>query len=169
MEFRREEPGDEEAIRQVNEAAFERPDEAGLVELLRDIADPYVSMVALVDGEIVGHVIFSPVTIDEGDGNELFMGLAPMAVHPDHQSEGIGTALGEAGLEECRQMGVRAVFVLGPPAFYSRFGFESARDHGFDYPGDVPEDAFMVHALADNALEGRSGEVRYLPVIADYE
>src|SRR5262245_5395759 len=129
MTIRPEKPTDRDAIRVVNEAAFETPAEANLVDLLRAQASPLVSLVAQADSTIVGHIVFSPVTRSDYDDLNN-MGLAPMAVLPAHQRRGIGSALVRAGLEECRRLGCDAVIVLGHAEYYPRFGFRRASEFG---------------------------------------
>lgn len=166
MRIRDEAPGDRAAVRAVNEAAFEGPAEASLVELLRARASPLVSLVAEVDGEVVGYVAFSPVTL--GGRPELrLMGLGPMAVRPDRQGRGIGSALVRAGLDRCRALGAVAVVVLGHPGYYPRFGFVPGARLGLDSEYDVPEEVFMAQELTPGALAGASGTVRYHPAFRD--
>lgn len=116
---------DQEAIWSVNQAAFEGDAEANLVDALRDGRFFAVSLVAEVDGEIVGHILFSRVAIVTNVGTVDALSLAPMAVLPSHQRQGIGSRLVEAALEACREAGHRIVVVLGHPEFYPRFGFSA--------------------------------------------
>lgn len=113
---------DRAAVRAVNTEAFETTAEADLVDALREGAQPVVSLVAEHDGRIVGHIMFSPVTL-VGEPELKIMGLAPMAVASARQRKGIGSALVGAGLEQCTALGFGAVVVLGHPTYYPRFGF----------------------------------------------
>lgn len=149
------------AIRRVNECAFGQRDEADLVDTLRGKVDSFISLVAERGGQVVGHILFTPVTIESGDGASLAMGLGPMAVLPEYQRQGIGMQLVRAGLQECRKIGQFVVFVLGHPTYYPRFGFEPARPKGLTCQWDVPDEAFMVIELRLGALAGRRGLVRY--------
>ena len=160
MRIRAERDGDRAAVRAVNEAAFETSLEADLVEALRDSVQPLVSLVAEEKGAVVGHILFSPVTLI-GRPELRMMGLAPMAVVPERQGEGIGSDLVRAGLEECRVLGARAVMVLGHPEYYPRFGFEPAFRFGLGSEYDVPGEAFMALELEPGALADASGTVRY--------
>lgn len=160
MRIRPETEADGAAVRAVNEAAFETPAEADLVEALRRKHVPLVSLVAEVEGEVVGHILFSPVSLHERPHLNV-MGLAPMAVAPDHQHEGIGSALVRQGLARCKELGYRAVVVVGHAQYYPRFGFVPAHRHGLRCEYDVPADVFMVAELEAGALDGASGLVRY--------
>lgn len=160
MLIRAEQPGDWDAVRAVNVSAFETPLEANLVDALRSQAKPCVSLVAADEGAIVGHIMFSPVTLS-GHPTLGIMGLAPMAVSPAHQRNGIGSALVRAGLEQCRQLGVGAVVVLGHPAYYPRFGFLPSTRFGIACEYEVPEDVFMAVELRADFLHSSSGTIKY--------
>jgi putative acetyltransferase len=166
MLIRAEQPGDRIAVSAVNVSAFETPAEANLVDALREHAHPVVSLVAEDHGAVVGHIMFSPVSLD-GHPALRIMGLAPMAVAPEHQRKGIGSALVRAGLEQCRQLGFGAVVVLGHPAYYPRFGFVPSALFGIGCEYDVPEDVFMVVELQAGVLRGATGKVEYHAVFRD--
>jgi putative acetyltransferase len=160
MLIRPEEHHDRAAVHAVNVAAFETSVEAGLVDALRQQATPLVSLVAEHNGAIVGHILFSPVSLS-GHPSLRIMGLAPMAVAPANQRTGIGSALIRAGLEQCTQLGAGAVVVLGHPAYYPRFGFLSSARFSIGCEYDVPEDVFMVAELQPGFLHGASGTIQY--------
>jgi putative acetyltransferase len=160
MLIRAEEPRDWAAVHAVNVSAFETSEEASLVDALREHARPLVSLIAEDDGAIVGHIMFSPVSL-AGHPSLKIMGLAPMAVAAKHQRKGIGSALVRAGLEQCAQLGFGAVVVLGHPAYYPRFGFLPSTRCGIGCEYDVPEEVFMVVELQDGFLRGASGKVKY--------
>ena len=160
MRIRPETETDLASIRAVNEAAFETSAEANVVEALRNKGVPLVSLVAEVDGMLVGHILFSPVSLNEHAYLHV-MGLGPMAVLPDYQRKGIGSALVRQGLKCCKDIGSCAVVVVGHPRYYPRFGFVSARRHLLRSEYDVPEDVFMAAELVAGALNGVSGLVRY--------
>ena len=166
MLIRTEEQGDWAAVHELNKSAFETPTEANLVDALREQAQPHVSLVAEANGVIVGHIMFSPVSLPGHLGLRI-MGLAPMAVAPEHQRKGIGSALVRAGLEECKQLGFGAVVVLGHPAYYPRFGFSSSARFGIGCEYDVPEEVFMVAELEAGFLDGASGKVKYHAAFSD--
>lgn len=160
MLIRSERDNDKTAIYNVNVAAFETPAEADLVDALREQAQPIVSLIA-EDGEaIVGHIMFSPVSLSIAPKLKV-MGLAPMAVAPGYRRRGIGLALVRAGLERCREMGFGAVVVLGHPEYYPRFGFSPASRFALHCEYEVPEEAFMAMELQPGALDGKAGVVKY--------
>lgn len=147
------------AIRAVHLAAFATGAEADLVEAVRDSPGfvPSLSLVACLGEEMVGHLLLSYVTLETGDGPEGALELAPMAVTPDHQGEGIGSALVIAGLDAAEVREEPLVLVLGHPWFYPRFGFRPSTAYGIVPPRPVPEAAFMVKPLTTyrSSLRGR--------------
>ena len=160
MLIRPEKESDWDAVHAVNVSAFESPSEANLVDALREQAQPVVSLIAEENGEVIGHIMFSPVSLLSCP-NLKMMGLAPMAVVPKHQQKGIGSELVRTGLEQCRQLGFDVVVVLGHPAYYPRFGFFPSSRFGIDSEYDVPEEAFMAVELKPESLNGMTGRVKY--------
>ncbi|MFV9674185.1 MAG: GNAT family N-acetyltransferase [Anaerolineales bacterium] len=160
MLIRAEKKDDQDDVFAVNGSAFETPAEATLVNVLREKAQPVVSLVAEDNGNVVGHIMFSPVVLLGYPGLKV-MGLAPLAVSPEHQRKGIGSALVRAGLEQCRQLDFVAVVVLGHPEYYPRFGFSPSSRFGIDSEYEVPEEAFMAVELEPEALSGKTGRVKY--------
>jgi putative acetyltransferase len=165
IHVRPESPDDCDAIANVNRLAFGGEGEARLVEALRasDGFDPELSLVAVGEGTVVGHVLFSPIVIEAEDRRTPALALAPMAVLPQRQRQGIGSELVRRGLVACRVRGHRLVVVLGHPEYYPRFGFQAARPHGILCPYEAPDEAFMVFALVPGALDGVAGTVKYPP------
>jgi putative acetyltransferase len=164
MIIRAEGPGDVAAIGEVNELAFGQPDEARLVEALRaDSAAwiPELSLVAEEDGHVVGHVLFTRMRVRDGERAHDALALAPVAVRPERQKAGIGSALIRDGLKRARALGHRVVIVLGHRTYYPRFGFEPAGRHGIRYPEPGHESAFMVLELVPGALAGVRGVAQY--------
>jgi putative acetyltransferase len=157
--------GDAQAVREVHLEAFAgREDEAHLVESLHAADAAPVSLVAVdgASGGVVGHVLFSPVEIDNGGSSVRVVGLAPVGVLPECQGQGVGSRLIRAGLEACREATYDAVVVLGEPNYYSRFGFEQASGQGLGNEYGVDHE-FMVVELRSEALDGSGGTVRYRP------
>jgi putative acetyltransferase len=163
IEIREEQPDDIEAVRRVNTEAFGQPDEAALVDKLRESCDEKVSLVAVDGDDVVGHILFTPATIGDVRG----MGLAPMAVVPERQGDGIGSKLVRAGLVELAERRCPFVIVLGHPEYYPRFGFERASTHGIRSEWDIPNDAFMILVIDEAAMRGVSGLARYRPELSE--
>ncbi|MEM9415519.1 MAG: N-acetyltransferase, partial [Planctomycetota bacterium] len=162
-------PGDADAIDAVLRAAFPSDDEAKLVRALRDAGDLPIELVAEFDGQVIGHVAFSPVTVTPtaddakpGFSNPRFraLALAPLAVHPDHQRRGVGQALTRLGLRQCEDARIAAVFVLGHADYYAALGFDAADPLGYTNPFGAG-DAFRVRLL--NNTEPTTGELQYAP------
>lgn len=154
LQIRHEQPADVQAIEQVTEAAFKQAEHSShtehfIVNALRDAGALSVSLVALRDGVIVGHVAASPVLINGRDLNVY--GLAPVSVHPDYQQQGIGSALVRQLLAEVEGLAATACVVLGEPRYYRRFGFQA--DARLVLPG-VPAEYFQVLSFADGVPEG---------------
>jgi len=158
--IRDEEQKDWAAVHDVIVSAFETPAEADLVDALREQAHPVVSLVAVEGGTIVGHIMLSPVSLSGHPGLKI-MGLAPMAVAPEYQRKGIGSALVRTGLDRCKQLGFGAVVVLGHPEYYPRFGFSPSTRFGIKCEYEVPEEVFMVIELLPGYLRGASGTIKY--------
>ena len=163
MIIRPEEIEDFEGIAEVNRLAFSRNNEAMLVERLRDAPEyhPGLSLVAVQDTMIVGHILFTLVTIETESVRLPALALAPLAVRPEKQLQGVGTALIEQGLKVCHKLGHRIVIVLGHADYYPRFGFQLASRFGIKAPFPVPEDAFMVVGLRPGSLKDVQGTVIY--------
>lgn len=156
-------PEDRTRIHQIHALAFGGLAEANLVDLLRSHGNACLSLVAYDNGRVVGHILFSPTIIDAGERQLDGLGLAPLAVDPERQNEGIGTRLVENGLQRCRQLGAPYVVVLGHPEYYPRFGFVPASRFGIRSEFDVREEAFMVLELEPNALANFAGIAKYQP------
>ena len=166
MKIRAERKSDWEYVYQINASAFDTEAEAKLVNALREQAQPIVSLVAVDSGELVGHILFSPVTLT-GSPDLKLMGLAPMAVSSARQGKGIGSALVREGLAQCKKLGFSAVVVLGHPAYYPRFDFVPASRFGIDSEYDAPDEAFMALELVPGSLHGRTGQARFHAAFKD--
>ncbi len=166
--IRTETPFDITDIFAMHNDAFAQDGEARLVNALRKDGDftADLSLVAIHDDRIIGHVLFPPIMIesDENPGESVAArALAPLGVDPAFQCQGVGAALLEEGLHACRQLGHRAVIVVGHPGYYPRFGFSTARNFGITAPFPCPDEAFMAIELLPGALDGVHGTVRYPP------
>jgi putative acetyltransferase len=159
--IRAERPGDAPAIDHLLEQAFGGGGEADLVQEVRASPGAYRGLVAEVEGDIVGHVALSPVTIEGQETAGRWLGLAPLAVRADHRRRGLGAGLVQAALRLAIESGGEVVFVLGDPAYYGRFGFTAAADAGLGCVWPAPPGAFMVRAL--RAAMPKGGLVRYHP------
>jgi putative acetyltransferase len=164
MEIRPETAADVDAIKEMTDAAFGGTTESLLVGLIRQSENfvPELSLVAVDDGQVIGHVLFSHVMLD-GDSPRQVLSLAPLTVHPDHQNQGVGSALMATGIEAVRAAGEDIIVLEGHPSYYPRFGFERGVDVGIDKPDPrVPDDAFMV-LFVDEAARGTTGKIAYPP------
>lgn len=161
--IRPEQAEDHSAISEINNLAFGQENEGRIIAAIRraDGFDPALSLVAVSDGQVVGHILFSPIHIETDHGGVPAMALAPMAVLPDRQNQGIGSAMVRSGLDACRRAGHRIVIVLGHADYYPRFGFTPAGARGLRPPFPAPDEAFMATALVPGGLDGVSGIVRY--------
>lgn len=168
VQIRPETSDDHDSIRRVNHLAFGGETEAKLVDALRDGGHVSVSLVAVLQGEIMGHFLFSPVTIEMTDGRIEVLSLAPMAVLPEYQRTGVGTALVEAGIKACRETPYKSVVVLGHPEFYRRFGFSPELTKTLKSPFGEGE-AWMALELVPGALDGIAGTVVYPPPFRLFE
>jgi len=163
LNFASETENDIAGIRDVVTAAFEQPNEAKIVELIRDSENfiPELSLVAKENDLVLGHILFSLIVIDTGTENIAALALAPLAVTPTHQRQGIGSQLIKIGLAKCQELGHSIVIVLGHPNYYPKFGFQTASKFGVQAPFSVPDEAFMILGLKPDALHNVSGTVRY--------
>jgi predicted N-acetyltransferase YhbS len=165
VKIRRETAGDHQNITVVNNLAFGQKNEGQLVMRLRKTKkfNPGLSLVAEVQGRIVGHILFYPIEIRSEDKVFPSLALAPMAVLPEYQRQGIGSQLVEEGLKKARKLGFSSVIVLGHAAYYPRFGFEPAGKWGIRPPFEVPDDVFMALELVRDGLKDIQGTVEYPP------
>lgn len=165
MLIRSERPSDAEIIGDITTAAFATMpmasgDEAQLIERLRSSGGLALSLVAEIDGQVVGHIGFSPVTVNRQDGP--WYQLSPVSVRPDLHKQGIGSALIIEGIERLKQMGAETCLVLGHAEYYPRFGFESVPELSDRYPEQNP--FFMRLVLKGEAPVGK---VSYHPAFGE--
>jgi putative acetyltransferase len=163
--IREERKSDSDSIAAVVETAFGQPQEAALVSALRAQDALTVSLVADRGTALVGHIAFSPITIEENPQGLRCLGLAPLAVAPHQQGRGIGGRLVQAGLAAAA--GWDLVFVLGDPGYYERFGFVVAQSHGLKCEYQAPAEAFRVIELRPSALTAVNGMARYHAAFAE--
>jgi putative acetyltransferase len=161
ISIREEQAEDIPFIREANKQAFGQLQEADLVDKLRQNCHDRLSLVAVAEHQVIGHILFSPATIHSEGGPIQGMGLGPMAVLPDYQRQGVGAELVRAGLKRLENKGCPFVVVLGHAEYYPRFGFEPASRLGIRSEWEVPDEAFMIRVLKKSEMQGLSGLVRY--------
>ncbi len=176
MKLRESGSGDRAGIRSLIRATFDDDEAAAIANLVDSLLDdpgarPLLSLVAEGDNALLGHVLFSAVSIDGTEDVSAAI-LAPLAVTPDAQGRGIGKALVEQGLKRLRAAGVSLVFVLGHPGYYPRFGFVPAGREDLDAPYPIAAanaDAWMVCELVPGTLRHACGTVRCADPLDDPE
>lgn len=158
IEIRKEYPDDVAAIRDLNKRAFGQDQEGNIVDALRSNGAALLSLVATLNGRVVGHIMYSAVSVG---GDVAGAALGPMAVLPEHQREGIGSKLVEAGNRQLNDAGCPFIVVVGHAQYYPRFGFRPASAHGLTCEWEVPDDAFMVLVLDQAKMADASGLATY--------
>jgi putative acetyltransferase len=163
IKIRSETKDDYNIITQINDLAFGGTGESQLIINLRktDSFIPELSLVALVDDKLLGHILFYPITIEAANNTFPTISLAPMAVYPDYQKKGIGTKLVIEGLQRSKNMHFESVIVLGHPNYYPRFGFKPASQWNLYSDFEAPDEAFMALELEENSLACKRGKVVY--------
>ncbi len=168
ISIREERPVDIDAIHNVERQAFGQTNEADLVDALRHAYKAVLSLVAIEDGCVIGHILFSPAFLEHDGEVSDVLALGPVAVLPERQNEGIGSMLVRNGLERCLERGHDVVFLIGHPTYYPRFGFVPAATKGIRCGDERIREAFMVAELRDEALAGRQGRMRFQPEFKEY-
>jgi len=165
--IREEKPGDEQEIWGVNQRAFGGEAETDIIDKLRQTCANRISLVAVFKDQVVGHILFTPVIIQGRERSVIGMGLAPMAVLPEFQRQGIGSQLVKTGLDAIEKVKHPFVIVLGHPTYYPPFGFVPAAKYGIksEYE-NVPDDAFMILVFNLASIKGITGVAKYLPEFA---
>ncbi len=164
--IRNEQPQDQKAIAKVLESAFAGQGEQKLVDLIRARNEIIVSQVALVEGELVGHILFTAARAETAPPNTRGVALGPVAIQPPFQQQGIGSALIRSGLQACRALGYDFAMLLGHPQYYPRFGFSPAQQYGLQSVYNAPR-AFMVKELRPGGLRGVKGTLFYISAFED--
>ncbi len=157
MEIREETAADIEAIRKVNQRAFSQNQEGNIVDALRSNGAALLSLVAIVNGEQVGHILYSPAVVGETTG----AALGPMSVLPEFQRQGIGSRLVETGNQRLKERGCPFIIVVGHAEYYPRFGFTPASKHNIRCEWDLPDEVFMMAVLDSLKMQGVSGLAKY--------
>ena len=158
IEIREERPDDIAAIREVNRRAFGQDQEGNIVDALRTNGAALLSLVATVNGQVAGHIMYSLLTVAENaDG----VALGPMAVVPEYQRQGIGTKLIEVGNRKIKDAGYPFIIVVGHADYYPRFGFRPASEYGIKCEWNVPDEVFMLLVLNEAKMQGASGLAKY--------
>ena len=165
--IREEQPRDIKTIRNLNKRAFGQTHEADLVDKLRQTCDDLLSLVALMQNEVVGHILFTPVIVEGEDSMVQGMALAPMAVLPEYQRQGIGSALVSTGIEKLKKRQCPFIIVLGHAEYYPRFGFEPASRYGIRSEWEVPDDAFMILVIGEYEMRGGVALAKYRPEFSE--
>ena len=165
VHIRPETESDQDAIREINEQAFGRPLEANVVKKVRQSANfvPELSLVAEYDGQIIGHVLFSELTVVGESRAWTVLALGPIAVRSEFQKQGVGGQMIQAGFERAVALDYGVVVLIGHPAYYPRFGFMPANHFGLKCAIPVPDDVFMAYLLRPDGLDGIQGTVVFPP------
>ncbi|MBN1263013.1 MAG: N-acetyltransferase [Candidatus Pacebacteria bacterium] len=169
ISIRQEKPEDYQSIYSINKFAFDSEVEAKLVNNLRKTKGfiPNLSLVAVKDSRVVGHILFSVIHIQTDTNYVPALALAPMAVLPEYQRQGIGSQLIREGIKKCKELGHKIIIIVGHPNYYPRFGFSPAVEKGLKLPFEAPEEAFMVYEIIPQALKDITGMVVYPPEFAE--
>jgi len=164
--IRREEESDRQRILDITGQAFEKDEEPELVRRIWESNDfiPELSLVAVDNDELVGHLIFTAMTIQTDDEDIPALCLGPVSVVPERQRQGIGSELIRHGMAECQRLGHHIIVLLGHPEYYPRFGFRPAGERGLSVDFEAPPEAFMVYEGISGALDGVTGEVVFSSV-----
>jgi putative acetyltransferase len=162
IEIREEIKDDFKAIREINDNAFHQPQEGNIIDKLRDSGCGILSLVAVKDNEIAGHILFSPIELEDYPELSGGMGLAPMAVPQKYQGQGIGSMLVREGIKRLKEKSVPFIIVLGHKHYYPRFGFEPASKYGIKCQWEgVPKEAFMIMILDRDKMKNIKGVAKY--------
>ena len=158
IQIREEHPDDVAAVREVNRLAFGQEQESNIVEALRTNGGALLSLIATVNGQVAGHIMYSPLTVAE---NVQSVALGPMAVVPEYQRQGIGTQLIEGGNRKIKDAGYPFIIVVGHAQYYPGFGSRPAIESGIKWEWDISGRSFHVLVLNEAKMQGASGLAKY--------
>lgn len=162
LEIRKEMPKDYDSVRIINDLAFKQSKEGDIVDKLRENCKDILSLVAVLEGKVVGHILFSPAQIKYRGKVRTGMGLAPMAVLPEFQNQGVGSGLIKEGIRQIKETDCPFIIVLGHEDYYPKFGFERASIYGLKSQWkSVPDEVFMVMIINKSVMSGITGIVEY--------
>ena len=168
LKIRQEEARDHKKVAEIIENAFKTEhfsdhQEQFLVERLRNSKDfvPELSMVAELNGEVVGQILLSKIKITNSATSFDSLALAPVSVAPDYQQQGIGGALIRSAHKKAKELGFRSILLLGHDTYYPRFGYELTSKYNISLPFDIPEKYCMILSLIEGGLDGVQGMVEY--------
>ena len=160
ISIRYEKLEDQELVYRLIDECFESDDEEKLVRLLHTDNQSLISLVAEIDSEIIGQIILSKMTAEDDSSLNIY-GLAPMCVSPKYQNQGIGTKLIERAIQEAKVSNIDAIFVLGHPSYYPKFGFKPTHSYQIKCEYDVPTDVFMVLDISNKLVKLENQTVYY--------
>lgn len=161
--IRHEKSGDQSTIRSILIEVFGQASEADLVVRIEKRNAHILSLVAVIDEKVVGHILFTPITVNVGGEVPRGVALGPLSVSPSHHGKGIGSALSKQGLDICREMGYEIAIVYGHPSYYPKFGFKLMAECDFSVLRDIPKEKCLIAELKEGILKGKQGTVQYLP------
>lgn len=160
--IREENKNDLVTIKKINDKAFGQPQEGNVIDKIRESDSLVLSLVAEIDNNIVGHIFYSTAEIECNNERIAGMGLAPMAVLPEYQKQGIGKRLINESLNILKKKPVPFIIVLGHEDYYPKFGFEIASKYGIKCQWDgVPDEAFMIMILDKEKMSNIHGVAKY--------
>ncbi len=149
-------------IKEINNKAFGQPEEGNIIDKIRASGSQILSLVAEIDQKIVGHIFYSEAEIEHDNERIIGMGLAPMAVLPEYQKQGVGKKLINESISILKKKPIAFIIVLGHEDYYPKFGFDKASKYGISCQWDgVPDEAFMIMILDKEKMENVHGVARY--------
>ena len=170
LTLRQEKASDISTVQSVIQSAFDNQafsdqSEHHLVNAIRKSSQfiPELSLVAVYKTKVIGHVLMTPIRINNNGGNHRGLALAPISVHPNYQGEGVGSQLMHFAHKMALENGYEFIAILGHEAYYPRFGYTPAHTFGIQFPFGAPKENCMMIELIPGALEDVNGMIEYLP------